>query len=675
MKAVLIGMTTAGLALSASWAEVDAGLPRTQVGVTKLVVDPSSPSRIYAVSAGIPWGWGSLFKSVDGGGTWGLLNGISGVQTLVIDPHDSSKLYAIVRGKVLKSGDEGLTWTGTSGDLGSAWALAIDPRESSTLYALVTGGIFKTTNAGANWSRKSTPSTLVYGDHQILIDPSAPSTIYVISEAGLLKSTDGGESWRAPVPMAGLAGSARLQTIDPAHPSTIYITNNAGVARWTVFKSTDGGETWIAANTGFPSGAYVTSMVMDPGSDTIYASYIVGDPTGGVAKSTDGGTNWTTVNGGLPASIPPIYSLALVSANPATIVGGYFDVYTARGGVFKSTDGATNWNETNAGLSVVDVHAFATDPTDRGTVYATVSDELAKSSRGAEWTMLFRFPSSPLGPTMLSSFLIDPNDPKIFYAAVQGSTGCFQDGQWLRKTMDRGASWSELAPGGWCGFGAGLAFDANDSNTIYAAAQDPDDCGAPLGITSDGGATWSRTLVDGWINTLVSVAGQPPTLFAGTGRGVIKSTDRGRTWANTGLAAGRVGVLAVDPRSPKILYAGVDQDWFGDAVLGFFRTTDGGATWSMVDDGPADVISTGTLFTALAIDPDQSALYLGTSGRGVLRSVDGGAHWTPFNESLPNLDIRALSVTSDGSVYAGTPGGIFRTVDSQGTPRGPSRRQ
>jgi hypothetical protein len=87
------------------------------------------------------------------------------VLTLVIDPRDSSKLYAIVRGRVLKSADEWQTWTGTNGELGSAWALAIDPRESSTLYALATGGIFKTTDAGANWSRKPTPSTLVYGDH------------------------------------------------------------------------------------------------------------------------------------------------------------------------------------------------------------------------------------------------------------------------------------------------------------------------------------------------------------------------------------------------------------------------------------------------------------------------------------------------------------------------------
>jgi photosystem II stability/assembly factor-like uncharacterized protein len=132
--------------------------------------------------------------------------------------------------------------------------------------------------------------------------------------------------------------------------------------------------------------------------------------------------------------------------------------------------------------------------------------------------------------------------------------------------------------------------------------------------------------------------------------------------------------FAVDARNPQILYARVDQDWSGDAVLGFFKTTDGGA-WSMFDDRLKDVLGTGTLFTPLAIDPDHSVLYLGTSGSGVFRSADGGAHWTPFNEGLPNLDIRALAVTSDGLVYAGILGGVFRAVDNQGTPQGPSRRR
>ena len=67
--------------------------------------------------------------------------------------------------------------------------------------------------------------------------------------------------------------------------------------------------------------------------------------------------------------------------------------------------------------------------------------------------------------------------------------------------------------------------------------------------------------------------------------------------------------------------------------------------------------------TALKIDLlNSNILYLGTSNSGVFRSVDGGANWSAFNDGLTNLQIRALDVArgSPGTVYAATPGGVFK---------------
>ncbi len=63
---------------------------------------------------------------------------------------------------------------------------------------------------------------------------------------------------------------------------------------------------------------------------------------------------------------------------------------------------------------------------------------------------------------------------------------------------------------------------------------------------------------------------------------------------------------------------------------------------------------------SLAGDCTQT-LYAGTSGYGVFRSTDGGAHWGPFNDGLPNLDIRLLALTPGraNALYAGTVSGIF----------------
>jgi hypothetical protein len=44
----------------------------------------------------------------------------------------------------------------------------------------------------------------------------------------------------------------------------------------------------------------------------------------------------------------------------------------------------------------------------------------------------------------------------------------------------------------------------------------------------------------------------------------------------------------------------------------------------------------------------------------VFKSSDGGATWAPFNDGLTNLDVRVLAIAR-GTVYAGTPGGVFKT--------------
>src|SRR5712692_1888308 len=69
--------------IGASWTEVGAGLPRSPAGVRTVVVDPSSPSTIYALGGGLYALGGSLFKSTDGGGSWNLAGGVSSVSALV----------------------------------------------------------------------------------------------------------------------------------------------------------------------------------------------------------------------------------------------------------------------------------------------------------------------------------------------------------------------------------------------------------------------------------------------------------------------------------------------------------------------------------------------------------------------------------------------------------------
>jgi photosystem II stability/assembly factor-like uncharacterized protein len=676
---VALGLSlSVGLALGGSWTKVDNGVPRSPVGVRTLVVDPSSPSTVYALGFG--WrgfGLGSLFKSTDGGATWTLTGGLSAVGALVINPSDSSNLYAIANGEVVKSADGGQNWTSTGLGLNSASALAIDPKATSTLYAITGNSIFKTTNGGASWSPKTSglPASIQNGG-DLLVDAANPSTIYVIIDGALYKSTDGGETWHRLV--VGQFNDVSAVALDPAYPSTVYAAledyeefSDSFPTR--LFKSTDGGETWSGVNNSIPE--TITSLLVDPTS-AIYASYSVGyfASSGGVLKSTDGGASWAAINTGFPSNTPPIYSLALNPTNPSAIFGGYSDRWTGRGGVSKTMDGGANWNDASSGLAILAVHALVIDATDRATVYVAAGDGVSKTiDSGANWSTVHFSTSGGLGTAWVPSLLIAPNDPGVVYASAEGSNGCSVMEHFLRRSTDGGATWSDLAVQ-QCDSGAvSLTMAPSDSKRLYAAPQYPAG-GTFLYQTSDGGANWNGTYIDVPVTTLVIDPANPAALYGGTARqsrGVIKSTDGGKTWADTALTDADVSALVLDPANSNILYAGTSVP-YPDGTPGVFKTTDGGATWSAINKGLEGIIGTRTPITALVIDPKLSVLYLGTSGGGVFKSIDGGVNWTPFSDGLPSLDIQTLAVSSDGSgtVYAGTPGGVFSGVESQRGRRG-----
>jgi photosystem II stability/assembly factor-like uncharacterized protein len=131
------------------------------------------------------------------------------------------------------------------------------------------------------------------------------------------------------------------------------------------------------------------------------------------------------------------------------------------------------------------------------------------------------------------------------------------------------------------------------------------------------------------------------------------AADVGR-WSPLGPYGGSVGALAVDPLHPSVVYAP------------FFKSVDGGATWSLISHGlPLDV-SAGSF----AIDPLRpTTLYLGGGvlGIGVYRSVDGGATWTPPGPGLEGPPAVVSSLIVDprhpGTVYAATGAGVDKTTD------------
>ncbi len=123
--------------------------------------------------------------------------------------------------------------------------------------------------------------------------------------------------------------------------------------------------------------------------------------------------------------------------------------------------------------------------------------------------------------------------------------------------------------------------------------------------------------------------------FGGTGGGVWKSTDAGRSWKNVsdGFFGGSVGAVAVSDWDPNVVYAGGGEVTVRGNVShgdGLWKSTDAGKTWKL--SGLAD----GRQIVRIRIHPKNPDLvYAAVLGhvfgpgetRGVYRSQDGGGHW------------------------------------------------
>jgi len=141
-------------------------------------------------------------------------------------------------------------------------------------------------------------------------------------------------------------------------------------------------------------------------------------------------------------------------------------------------------------------------------------------------------------------------------------------------------------------------------------------------------------------------------MYAGTARGIFKSTDRGVNWVMSAIGQEvRVRSIAIDPVTPSTLYIGTEGQ-------GVSKSTDGGESWKKTNTGLTNL----SVF-ALVMDPkDTQVLYAGT-GAGVFKTGNAGNGWSASSTGLTNTKITALVVHPEDSkvLFAGSAIGIFRS--------------
>jgi photosystem II stability/assembly factor-like uncharacterized protein len=220
--------------------------------------------------------------------------------------------------------------------------------------------------------------------------------------------------------------------------------------------------------------------------------------------------------------------------------------------------------------------------------------------------------------------------------------------------------WTSLGPEG--GNVEALAIDPVTSTTVYAGT------GGGVLKTTDGGATWapaSEGLTTFDVRDLAIDPLVPTTVYvATTSGGVFKSVDAGATWTpkNSG-ASSFISWLAIDPVTPSTVYA--------RGTNGVVKTTNAGVNWLPSNTG----IPFAPNGRGIVIDPvTPSTVYSAGVGIGVYKTVNGAASWSASNTGLTDLEVFAIAVDplASNTLFVGTCGGtpsrgIFKSVDGGAT--------
>jgi photosystem II stability/assembly factor-like uncharacterized protein len=314
------------------------------------------------------------------------------------------------------------------------------------------------------------------------------------------------------------------------------------------------------------------------------------------------------------------------------------------GGVWKSGNAGRTWSPVMDAQPVASIGALAVAPSDPNTVYAGSGEADMRSDiqhgngmyrstdAGATWTRIGLEDSRSIG-----RILVDPNDPKTLLVAALGHQYGPNDMRGVYRSTDGGATWTRTL------------FRNRDTGAIDLAS-DP-------GMHTVYASLW-QTRRPPW-----SV--YPPS--NGRGTGLYKSTDGGVTWApvrGNGFPSdslGKIGI-AVAPSDPNRVYALVDA-----SAGGLYRSDDAGATWKLADKDRR-LWERGWYFCHVAVDPKNPDLVY-ISDTAFYRSTDGGTSFTPIKGSPDGDDFHGIWIDpADGSrLIVGSDQGATVSVDSAKT--------
>jgi photosystem II stability/assembly factor-like uncharacterized protein len=639
---------------------IDAGKTWTRLGladsqmIAHIEVSSRDPNRLFVAVLGHPYGPSSergIFRSTDGGRSFERVlfkDDYTSGNDVRIDPSNPDVVYAALwqqqqsyiegggfggtqesnSGGIFKSTDGGATWKPLTQGLPSVLQanLAISQSSTTTLYAIVgvapaAGGRGAAGGGRAGGAQAATPG---------------PAAGPGPGGVGIYKTTDGGDHWTLaagarqpdPRPLARIGGGdLPTLAVDPKDPNVVY---SCSVVLW---RTEDGGVTWSAVR-GAPGGDDYQKMWINPNDTGIL---IVVSDQGAVISANRGASwsNWYT------QPTAAMYHVSTDTAFPYRVCGGQQDSGSACVSS-RSNDGRITFRDWQP-VMIQEYGEAAPDPKNPDLVYGSARANVSLYNRRTGQTKAVGPDFAALGEkdrpfarnvrTMPLEW--SPVNPNVLFYAQNA----------VYKTIDGGTSWTRIS-----GDLTRQTWDVPANAGKYASTV----TAAPQG-------------------SITALSPSPKDLniiWAGTDDGYIQVTvNGGQAWRNVtppqikpwtrifNIEAGHFDTLTA--------YAAANTMRVDDFNPHFWRTHDGGKTWTEIDNG----IAPGSVSNAIREDPKQKGLLYAATDTQVWASVDDGDSWQSLRLDMPAISVRDLQLKDDASclcsdLVAGTHGRGYWILDN-----------
>ena len=571
------------------------------------------------------------------------------------------------------------------------------------------GRVYLSSNGGTDWTLASTvvdggnivDAAYAGGSHEYLWTAVRDHGVYLSSndgKAGTWQRRSGGlPALGNGVHLTGLVAHPTLRgtafaTVGTQQGDQALRTDPARSAAGGVYRTTDAGRNWTKVTGGGPSGYWPSSfMHLDVSRDgnTLAAVNDSYSEPRGVHLSRDGGATrehalspanagdrmteatpfgagdttdqwWVEID---PNDANRVYAAGTHSAVRTLDGGATWDDITsddAGGGRFRGTGYggwvSTNveWNPYAAGVVVAQAmdsaHAMVSE--DNGSTWRVRQDGLPKYSGGQD---------AAFG-----------GDGRTLFAAL-GQSG-YAETQ-IARSLDGGVTWVGLAAPAGAGGVPVDSIHADPANPATAWVVIDGSLYRSVNALADPAAVaWER--LDAFNGESVrDIEAAPDTgddFYVSTDGGVWRTTN-GRDFASLGGPAGGKGAaLAIDPGNPGVVYAAVEDSYWGD--YGVWRLNPGDGSWERTFTADRDAASS---IADLAVDPsnpqrvalvtNQNPFNGVSIASGVWLSEDGGRTWNQENEGLRMLRGGTINFSPAGDRLAvGLNGGGFAVARLRG---------